>query len=554
MNASKTNPEITAERDGKRQRVKLSIEGKMLFLDSLDPSSASARKRFIDAAKEKIDGLNCDMLEADLMKLAATNNDPSPSSLVLPEVDIRRVVRSELFHTPHVSGITVPVVLDGAGKLVPRWRTFLRWTDGRREVVDFSSRLLLPDGSTLYVFPDPGEPSSSDPPAWSSPSRRNWLECGQAPDPIHVFQVVCEKFAHHLDFPADDAPATTATLALWSILTYVYPAWDAVPYLFIGGTMGSGKSRVLDVLQRIVFRPLSSSNLTAPALFRTLHAQGGTMLLDEAERLRQSTPEQMEIQSVFLAGYKRGGCATRLELVGDVYRPIRFDVYGPKALACIAGLPPTLASRCIPITMFRSAADSDKPKRRIDANPVGWQAVRDDLHVLALEYGPVWVELATRRNVVPSTIGGRNYELWQPLLALAEWLQERGCDKLFGLVRNHALASAANAKDDAIPEADEVLLELLAERVRDSRPPTTGELLTSAKSRDEVTFKNWHPRTVATHLKNYGIQVPKKVNGERRYRDVTTAQLAEIGRRYGIELGLPSVALPVGSPFRPFCP
>ena len=260
------------------------------------------------------------------------------------------------------------------------------------------------------------------------------------------------------------------------------------------------------------------------------------MLFDEAERLRQSTPEQMEIQSVFLAGYRRGGCATRLEPVGDSYRPVRFDVYGPKALACIAGLPPTLASRCIPIMMFRSTGDSEKPKRRIDAYPAGWRAVRDDLHVLAVEYGPVWVELATRKNVVPSAIGGRNYELWQPLLALAEWFQERGCDGLHGLVQTYALASVANAKDDAIPEADEVLLELLADRVRNSRPPTTGELLASAKSRDEVTFRNWHPRTVATHLKNYGIQVPKKVNGDRRYRDVTTVQLTEIGRRYGIEL------------------
>jgi hypothetical protein len=322
-----------------------------------------------------------------------------------------------------------------------------------------------------------------------------------------------------------------------SSITYVYPAWDAVPYLFIGGPMGSGKSRVLDVLQRIVFRPLSSSNLTAPALFRTLHAQGGTLLLDEAERLRQSTPDQQEVQSMLLAGYRRGGRATRLDPIGDSYRPVQFDVYGPKALACISGLPPTLASRCVPVMMFRSAAASEKPKRRIDASPSSWRSIRDDLHLLALEYGQVWADLSARKTVVPSAINGRNYEVWQPLLALAEWFEERGCDNLLRLVQFHALASVESARDDAIPEADELLLEQLAEAVRDGRPPTTGELLAKARTQDEVTFKNWHPKTVATRLKNYGIPVPKKVGGKRCYRDVTLCQLAEIGNRYGIELG-----------------
>ena len=70
------------------------------------------------------------------------------------------------------------------------------------------------------------------------------------------------------------------------MLTYCYPAWDAVPYLFVGGPLGSGKSRLFEVLGRLVFRPLSSSNMTGAALFRTLHSQGGCLLLDEAERLR----------------------------------------------------------------------------------------------------------------------------------------------------------------------------------------------------------------------------------------------------------------------------
>ncbi|MBP3955035.1 hypothetical protein J8F10_07035 [Gemmata sp. G18] len=406
-------------------------------------------------------------------------------------------------------------------------------------MVDPPDRLVLPDDSVLHLAPDPGAPPGTDPPAWSADARRDWL-AGEPPlEPARVFGNVCERFAHYLDFAPEAAPGATATLALWTVFTYLFPAWDAVPYLYVGGPMGSGKSRVLEVLQRLAFRPFSSSNVSAPTVFRTLHASGGVMLFDEAERLKQSTPEQQEIQSVFLAGYKRGGCATRLEpLPEGGFRPVQFVVYGPKALACIAGLPPTLASRCVPITMFRSAGDSPKPKRRIDEDPGAWQAVRDDLHALALEHGPEWVELPSRTKVVPPGIGGRNYELWQPLLGLAWWLQRRGCEGLLELMQAHAVASVAGAKDDSVPEADEVLLELLAEAVRAHNPPTTRSLLDSAKLRDEATFKLWHPKTVGARLKNYGIPVPPKTNGERRYRDVTPGQLLQIQQRYGVELGL----------------
>ena len=127
----------------------------------------------------------------------------------------------------------------------------LRWSDGRREVLDLPSRITLPGDSVLYVFADSGEPSGTDAPAWSSASRGDWLGGAAAPNPAFVFRRVCEKLAEFLHFPSEVAPGTTASLALWTMLTYVFPAWDAVPYLFVGGPMGSGKSRVLDVLNRL---------------------------------------------------------------------------------------------------------------------------------------------------------------------------------------------------------------------------------------------------------------------------------------------------------------
>lgn len=46
-----------------------------------------------------------------------------------------------------------------------------------------------------------------------------------------------------------------------------------------------------------------------------------------------------------------------------------FDVFGPKAIACINGVDGPLATRCVGVQMIRSAPDSPRPRRRVDRNP-----------------------------------------------------------------------------------------------------------------------------------------------------------------------------------------
>jgi hypothetical protein len=212
-------------------------------------------------------------------------------------------------------------------------------------------------------------------------------------------------------------------------------------------------------------------------------------------------------------------------------------VYGPKALASIAGLPPALASRCIPIMMFRAGPDSPKPKRRLDAHPERWQALRDNLHAMALEHRAVWLELSRRKDVCPEGINGRNYELWQPLLALASWVEAHGEFGLLELVQAHALRSIDSAKDDQVPHADETLLEILAGCLKSGNSPTPGEILEKAQDREPTTFGKWTPRTVSNRLKTYGLET-RKIDRRRAYRDTNLADLERIARHYAIDLGI----------------
>lgn len=523
--------------------VTATLAGEVLMVDTFTLTKAEARTKFAASLAEGRRGIDVAAVESELLKaaadLAARPEPSAPDWGALPELDTSRIVRPERFITPEVSGLAVPTMQPSGDRVCGRWWLYLRWQDGKRERRALGPAIDLPGGGRLYVHPEPSAPTASMRPGWSAGARKRWLDGEPAPDPSGVFAEVCRRIAYFLDLPKSEAPGITATLALWVIHTYCYQPWDSIPYLYIGGPLGSGKSRVFDVLGRLVFRPLASSSLTAAAMFRTLHAHGGVLLLDEAERLRDSRdPGIGEILSMLLAGYKQGATATRLEPVGDSgFRTLSFEVFGCKGLACVAGLPPALASRCIPIVMFRAAPGSAKPKRRIDADRAHWQRLRDDLHALALEHGPDFLALADRADVCPPGIDGRHYELWQPLLALAAWVEAAGMEGLLGIVQQHALRTIDSAHDDQTPDCDETLLRLLAEAVRFGERPTPADILEAARKAEPEVFKKWTARGVTAHLKRYGLATYKS-HGKRVFGPEALDGLRQVETAYRIDLRL----------------
>jgi len=451
------------------------------------------------------------------------------------ELDVSRIVRPHLFHVPEVSGLLIPVVeVQGGNQVVGKWLLFIQWSGGKRQYTDLADYIELDSGERLWFHPRPPVPAPNLISRWSSSSRLVWLD-GFTPSVEDLFRHLCEQFAHFLEFPREEAVAITATLALWTMLTYAYPAWSAVPYLSVGGPLGSGKSRVFEVLSRLVYNPLHSSNLTAPCLFRTLHSQGGTLLLDEAERLNDRTPDAGEIRSILLSGYKRGSRAHRMERVGDDFRPVSFDVYGPKAIAGISSLPAALTSRCIKIMMFRASKDSPIPKRSIDRKERVWAELRGDLHGLALARGASFVGLAHWQPKCDG-LNGRDLEVWQPILAMVKFVEDAGADGLLEIMKEYALQSAQSTNDEIVPESDEILLQMLKQQVAE-KPwgITAGELLEKAKEEHPVIFSRYGARGIGAVLNRYGIKSHR--TGGKRYFRPNDSQWQAIEASYGIDLG-----------------
>jgi len=447
-----------------------------------------------------------------------------------------QLVRAELFHTAQVSGILEAKTLIGCGRPTAQWYLYLRFADGTRDVRDPVEVLELPDGSQLYLRLPSGPPHVQRQQQWSSASRAAWMRGEVAPAPAAVFRSLCDQIAKFVEFPVESTVDQTATVAVWVLLTYAYPAWHAVAYLHMTGATGSGKTQILEVLERLVFRPFNSSSLTGPALFRTLDDRGGTLLFDEAEGLSVRDTATGDLVRILLAGYKRGHPATRLR--GDPdgnWITEEFDVYGPKALAGIATLPPALSSRCIRISMIRAAPGSPRLRRRLDENPLEWMRLRDDLHVVALEYGTEWVGLSAAQPRVPN-LSGRELELWGPLFAIASWLEQQGVEGLLGVIQHHATTVIAEARDDCTPEVDRLVLLDVADAVAAGRPITCKAVLENLRSAHDTVFNTgWTPERVASMLRRYGIKT--RVSGSRRPIDASVAQLVEVQNRFSIDLG-----------------
>jgi hypothetical protein len=526
------------DKDGGTKGLLTAMHGdEVLHSDRMDVAKDRQRTAFLNKLKKRCPSIDPEEVQQRMLNEAyriaqAANQPPSEPPA---ELDVSRIVRPHLFHVPEASGLLISMAEAYRGRIDGKWLLYVQWAGGGRECMDLPDYLEPANGPRIWFSPKPPTPLPTTMSRWSQQSRAKWLE-GYTPKLDDLFIRVAGRFLDLLEFPTADTTGTVYTLSLWTMLTYTYPVWPAVPYLSVGGSLSSGKSRLLEVLGLLIHNPIHSSNITAPSLFRTLHTQGGTVLFDEAERLNDRTPDAGEVRSILLAGYKRGGQATRLEKIGDGFQPTSFEVYGPKAIAGISSMPPALASRCIRMTMFRASKTSPVPRRRVDPTAAIWTELRDDLHCMALSYGP---RLTAMADWLPDckNLNGRNLELWLPILAIAKAVEEAGMEGLVKAVEQYAMSSIESVHEDVVPEVDEVLLRLLRQGMAD-KPwgLTAGEILETAQKDEPALFARYSSRGVGAVFNRYGIK--SQPSGGKRYFRPDEKQWKAIEESYGIDFEL----------------
>lgn len=121
--------------------------------------------------------------------------------------------------------------------------------------------------------------------------------------------------------------------AQYVLLSWIYDRLNELPYLRARGDYGSGKSRFLQVIGSICYRPIFTSGATTTSpIFRILDEVHGTLILDEADLTFSDA--QADIVKILNTGYQKGTAVLRSEGNGKGAFSVKsYDVYGPKLIA-----------------------------------------------------------------------------------------------------------------------------------------------------------------------------------------------------------------------------
>jgi len=156
-------------------------------------------------------------------------------------------------------------------------------------------------------------------------------------------------FIHrYIELPPDFEDIAT----LYVLLTWVFEFAPSIPYLRVIGDWGSGKTRFLQVVGSICFRPIFASGATTPApIFRILDKFQGTLVLDEADFKDSSS--WVEMVKILNNGYRPGFPVLRADKEDGKWYPRGYRVFGPKLIATRSPFKDeALESRCLTTEMM----------------------------------------------------------------------------------------------------------------------------------------------------------------------------------------------------------
>jgi hypothetical protein len=167
---------------------------------------------------------------------------------------------------------------------------------------------------------------------------------------IQIYVNILGVISNYMDIPEED----NKIIALWVMCASCKNSFITFPFLFINASKGSGKTRLLKLLEAMIPRSQLTPNLTEASLIRLPSQENlNALLIDEAERL--GSKEKHNLRELLNQAYKKGGKILRVEEDGKRNRIVKgYDVFMAIALANIWGLESILEDRCITITLEKS--------------------------------------------------------------------------------------------------------------------------------------------------------------------------------------------------------
>lgn len=315
--------------------------------------------------------------------------------------------------------------------------------------------------------------------------------------------------------------------AHYVLFSWIYDAFNEVPYLRVRGDFGTGKSRFLLTVGSLCYKAIFASGAsTVSPLFRILDACRGTLVMDEGDF--RFSDERAEIVKILNNGNARGFPVLRSEPTPQKeYDPRAFHVFGPKIVAT-RGLftDRALESRCITEEMERRPPRADIPLNLPASFGEEALALRNQLLMFRFRKltAPRTVDASALRNIEP-----RIAQIFAPLLATIEG--EATKDRVIALARRYSEKLTAERSLSLEAELLSVIRTL-----HDTGLPLTIKAISDKFTEEHGSEyrKPITPRWIGGVLRSRLSLVPVKSHGTFVIPATETQKLKQLFDRYGV--------------------
>ena len=354
-----------------------------------------------------------------------------------------------------------------------------------------------------------------------------------------LLEALSTLLARFVVFPSEQDRYAVAT---WALHTWALDAFDNTPRLaLLSAEKGSGKTRVLEILELVCRNPIQTVNVSVPVLFRLTGGElPPTILFDEAETMLgyRVAKEHEDLRGLVNAGHRRGSAVYRMVMDGKGGgEPERFETFAPVAFAGLEELPETVMARSVVVRMRRRTRSETVENLRHRQGLRITAELRDTLEAWSLRSDLHDALHKLLEDLVPPAgVEDRAADVWESLLVLGE---------LAGPTWTERLQQAAASIHTRSVEEDSSLGVQLLRDVRsvflERGNPTrlaSAEIVAGLVEREGTPWpsvKSGDPldaQRFAQLVKRYGIRPTTLREGERTFKGYTRESFEDSWTRY----------------------
>jgi hypothetical protein len=341
----------------------------------------------------------------------------------------------------------------------------------------------------------------------------------------------------YIDFKNDEM---YTLVTLWTVGTYVSRLFSYFPYIDIFGTKGSAKSKLLSLLEKLIFNGKLVSSITAATLIRLVESCGYSLLIDETEGLKNPKQDKDTFLLTMLKTSYRMSAVVPINVsTKDGWTPYFFDAGTCISLAHINGLDDVLEDRTIQIpmeiTLKKNIGNSDP-----DTDFKDWNSYRSQYYQFALENADEINEIINEK-LEHSLISNRELnQIWKPIIVLAKVFEKHGVKDLTRKINKAIQSTHSNKISSNVDENPDVqLMDCLVKYLLTEH--SVGRTKENVVNQKEIYDKMVNTETAEwlTSSKFLGIALKrlgltcKRVNSG-KIVIITDQLLAKIAKQFGL--------------------